>query len=479
MLFNSHEFLFLFLPLAYAGFIFLAARRLTQGALAWLTGASLLFYAYWDIRYVPGLLVSIGVNYAVGTALQHRASRPLLLVGISLNLSALAYFKYSTFLLDNLGGLLGIATAGPTPTLPLGISFFTFTQLAWLVDAYRGQASSTTLLHYALFVTLFPHLIAGPILSHRDILPQFARLRMFVRSHRRVARGLFWFSLGLFKKVVIADHLSAWVQPVFAQPAAATFVDAWVGALGYSLQLYFDFSGYSDMAVGLGHLFNVTLPVNFTSPYKATSIIDFWRRWHMTLGWFLREYLYYPLGGNRRGTARQLLNIMITMTLCGLWHGAGWTFVLWGALHGLYLVVNHTWRRVGPPLPAGISWLMTFGALVFGWVIFRAHSLGDAWTLLRTMAGHGGIALPLRYQSVVPGLSDWGVRFTNALLMGSGLDHLAAIGALIVASLTLPNTKDLSERFRPTWPWLALSACAAAASLFLLKRGSEFLYFQF
>ncbi|HSE57858.1 MAG TPA: MBOAT family O-acyltransferase [Nitrospiraceae bacterium] len=479
MLFNSHEFLFLFLPIACAGFFALAQRRLTQGALAWLLCASLVFYAYWDYRYLPVLLISIVINYALGTALRRRKSLTVLAAGVMLNLSALAYFKYAHFVLDNLATLVGTRVTMETPTLPLGISFFTFTQLAWLVDAYRGEARSTSLLHYSLFVTFFPHLIAGPILHHRNILPQFHRLRMFVWSQKNVAHGLVWFSLGLFKKVVIADHLSSWVQPVFAQPQAATFLDAWVGALGYFLQLYFDFSGYSDMAIGLGYLFNVTLPANFNSPYQAVSIIDFWRRWHMTLAWFLREYLYFPLGGNRRGYLRQVVNMFVTMVLCGLWHGAGWTFVLWGALHGLYLIVNHGWRQLGLVLPTPFAWLLTFLSVLIGWVVFRAQTIGDALVLLRTMAGLDGIALPAKYQSLFPQLADWGARFTNTVLMRSNLDHLAAIIVLLIAVLALPNTMELSRRFTPSWRWLAFAAFAAGSSIFLLRRGSEFLYFQF
>lgn len=480
MLFNSHEFIFLFLPAALVGYFVLSRRVGTQAGLGWLLFMSLVFYGYWDVRYVPGLLLSIGANFWLGRRLQQSRSVWLLHAAVWLNLAVLAYFKYTGFIYDTISDWMVLPQPDWVhPTLPLGISFFTFTQIAWLVDSRRGDTAPASLLTYAVFVTFSPHLIAGPILHHRDVLPQFSRLRTFIFSHRNTALGLFWFSLGLFKKVVVADQLAAWVQPVFAEPHSATFLDAWVGALGYTLQLYCDFSGYSDMAIGLGLLVNVRLPLNFFSPYQADSVIEFWRRWHMTLGWFLRSYLYIPLGGNRCGRARHIVNVLITMVLCGLWHGAGWTFLLWGLLHGLYLSLNHLWRQYGPPLPATIRWLLTFMAVLWGWVLFRAESVADALALYGTMLGAKGVMLPLKYEHTWNWLANWGVQFTDTVLMRSGLDHLMGLLALTVAAVFLPNSAQLAARFTPTRLWWCLAVGAAALSLLFLRRASEFLYFQF
>ena len=259
----------------------------------------------------------------------------------------------------------------------------------------------------------------------------------------------------------------------------ATIIDAWVGALGYTMQLYFDFSGYSDMAIGLGYMLNVRLPINFNSPYKATSIIDFWRRWHMTLAWFLRNYLYFPLGGNRRGRARQIINILTTMLLCGLWHGAGWTFIAWGALQGCYLTVNHTWRKLNMTLPTWLAWGLTFGSIVAGWVLFRARNMEEGIVLLKTMVGAKGIDFPTKYQPLLGGLSHLGVRFADSTLMGYPIDHLGGLLIWIVLVVTLPNSIELVRRFQPTWRWTIFAGVAAGYALVLLRRPSEFLYFQF
>ncbi len=332
MLFNSYVFIFAFFPIVFFGFYTIGKHSHALASL-WLAASSLFFYGWWDVRYVSLLLVSIVFNYAVGYLIarslartQANQPRMLLVVAIAVNLILLGYFKYAHFFVDNLNYLTGTTLSLGQVILPLGISFFTFTQIAFLVDTYQRKVKEFNFVHYMLFVTYFPHLIAGPVLHHKEMMPQFAKRNVCHLNWDNVAVGLSIFVLGLAKKVLIADSLAEFATPIFSAVAAGEQVmlfESWIGALAYTLQLYFDFSAYSDMAIGLSLMFNVRLPMNFNSPYKATSIIDFWRRWHITLSRFLRDYLYIPLGGSRHGKARRYMNLMITMLLGGLWHGAG------------------------------------------------------------------------------------------------------------------------------------------------------------
>ena len=493
MLFNSVEFIFLFLPVTWCVFT-LALRAGNRSAAAWLFLASLMFYGYWSPRHVLLLLVSIAFNYTVGLLLGRSrdpgARRLLLILGVTVDLGLLAFFKYADFLLLSLSDLPGIDLEPLGILLPIGISFYTFTQIAFLVDAYRGEAKEYDPVDYGLFVTYFPHLIAGPILHHKEMMPQFKALRTSRLGAEDVAVGLTIFVIGLFKKVVLADGVAVYVPTAFgAETAAPELGAAWMGALAYTLQLYFDFSAYSDMAVGLSRMFGVDLPLNFNSPYKAESISDFWRRWHMTLSRFLRDYLYIPLGGGRCGPVRRHANLMITMVLGGLWHGAGWTFVVWGALHGFYLVVNHLWRglkeRLGllPGKPGPVrrlgAWGLTFLAVVVAWVPFRATSWEQAREVLEGMAGLNGLGL-----AALPDLSELAVGW-------------AWIGALLAIAWFLPNTQEIMADYMPQvrgrrtglarrlLSWrpspIHAAACAVAAIVALghLANVSEFLYFQF
>lgn len=367
MLFSSPEFIYLYLPIVLLGFFWLAkwSHRI---AATWLTAASLFFYGWWNPAYLGLLMASIFFNYSMGVVLARESMRPpdsrrrfLLVFGIAANLLLLGYFKYANFFLDSTNAVIGTTWDAGEIILPLGISFFTFTQIAFLVDAWRGLAKEFNFIHYGLFVTYFPHLIAGPVLHHKEMMPQFGQSETYRLQWENIAVGLTIFAIGLFKKIVLADGVAPYASPVFDAAHAGetlTFLEAWGGVLAYTLQLYFDFSGYSDMAIGASRLFGVRLPLNFNSPYQALNIIDFWRRWHMTLSRFLRDYLYFALGGNRHGKSRRYVNLLVTMLLGGLWHGAGWTFVVWGGLHGLYLVINHAWsgvkQRFG--LPTGRSW---------------------------------------------------------------------------------------------------------------------------
>ena len=402
MLFPSPEFLFIFLPITLVVFFVLARLLPHMVAASWLTLSSLVFYGWWNPRYVILLLFSTVFNYSVGQAIlraRERSpdlSRLLLIVGLAGDLGLLGYYKYANFFVSSIEPLVGAGWQLAPIILPLGISFFTFTQIAFLVDTYRGEVKETAPVFYALFVTYFPHLIAGPILHHKQMIPQFAAQSMYRPTMENFAVGTTILLIGLFKKLVLADNAAPFAISTFGAAEAGvslSFAEAWLGALAYTFQLYFDFSGYSDMAIGISRAFGVQLPINFDSPYKSTDIISFWRSWHMTLSAFLRDYLYVPLGGSRRGQPRRYANLMTTMLLGGLWHGAGWTFVIWGGLHGLFLMVNHAWRYAAGRLGFNtglmgwrlIAWLLTFVAVVFAWVYFRASSLASANSIIMSM----------------------------------------------------------------------------------------------
>ena len=411
MLFNSYEFLFGFLPVTIIVF-FLLGRWKPELARLWLVGASLFFYAGWSLDYLWLIIGSILFNYTIGqvinmvrTSGRLQSARRVLAVGVTGNLALLSYYKYADFFITNLNAVADTGLTLLHLALPLGISFFTFTQIAFLVDALRGEANERGLVRYALFVTYFPHLLAGPIIHHKAVMPQFKLATTFRPSPEMFALGTTIFTIGLAKKVLIADSFVATVHSVFAQDAVPLFYDAWMGTLAYTLQLYFDFSGYSDMAIGLSLLIGVRLPINFNSPYKALNIIDFWRRWHMTLSQFLRDYLYIPLGGSRHGATRRYLNLYLTMLLGGLWHGASWTFVMWGGLHGAYLIVNHGWRAfvsdTAPPLWRRLAYgTLTFLCVVIAWVFFRAPDLTSAISILTGLVGGHGMSIDGQISSV-------------------------------------------------------------------------------
>ena len=524
MLFNSYEFLLAFLPVTLVGFHLALAKLGVRAGILWLILASGFFYGWWNPRYVLLLGASMCVNYVIGMRLSRQAARgrpdrPLLALGIAGNLAVLGYFKYAGFFVDTAGDLFGTDWSIGTILLPLAISFFTFQKIAFLVDSYRGITGEPDFLDYVLFVAFFPQLIAGPIVHYKEVIPQFARMGRRARVLDDLAVGFTIFFIGLFKKTVIADGVAVYSTPVFdaaSQGASLTFVEAWGGALAYTFQLYFDFSGYSDMAIGLARMFGIRLPLNFFSPYKAESIVDFWRRWHMTLSRFLRDYLYIPLGGGRRGGVRRYVNLMIVMLLGGLWHGAGWTFVVWGGLHGAYLVINHLWRAlrrwVWPNAPENTWWgrgtarMLTFLAVVVGWVFFRAESVGAAMSVLEGMIGANGFVLPSSYGHLLgPAaslLEALGWRFdAGKLPYFYGSFELACFALLLTIVWCAPNTYEIMERYSPAlwkdeyqrlrrgWAsrlqwrmssgWAAASGAVAVVALFGMSQVSEFLYFQF
>lgn len=479
MLFNSYEFLFLFLPgtlLVYFGLRKALHKRLSLAALIF---ASFLFYAWWNPIYLPLLLFSICVNYAVAHLLLGRLqkNRPLLVAGLIFNIGLLAYFKYTNFLLGSVDGAFGTGLNPAPIILPLAISFFTFQKIAFIVDAYRGDVQDLDPLHYMLFVSFFPQLIAGPIVHHKEIMPQFARGSGIPVNWTSFASGISIFTIGLFKKTVIADHLAPIANKIFTtadQGQAIALLDAWGGALSYTFQLYFDFSGYTDMAIGAAIMFGIVLPANFDAPYRSASIIDFWKRWHMTLSRFLRDYVYFSLGGNRRGEYRRYVNLFLTMLIGGIWHGAGWTFLVWGAMHGAYLVVNHGWialrRKMGwPQIPVVLATSLTFIAVVLGWVVFRASSIGAATTIYAGMFGQNGFG---NANHLLATLKDTGWVFPTF-----------SLAAAVVLTWLLPagwsRFMHPALDFKPArFHGLMILACWI---LIVASFGghSEFLYFQF
>lgn len=515
MLFNSYVFLLAFLPVTAIGF-FLIGRRSQLGAAGWLAAASLFFYGWWDVRYLPLLLGSITFNYCIALHLRpgrHASAKPMLAAAISANLALLIYYKYAGFFAASFSELAGVPPIVLHIVLPIGISFFTFTQIAFLVDTYQGKVEESRFIYYLLFVTYFPHLIAGPVLHHKEMMPQFADRRIYRFSTRSAAVGATIFCIGLAKKVLIADNIAPYAAPLFDHPGAPSLLLAWSGVLAYTFQLYFDFSGYSDMAIGLSRLFGVRLPLNFDSPYKAENIAQFWRKWHMTLSRFLRDYLYIPLGGNRHGSTRRYANLMTTMVLGGMWHGAGWNFIMWGFLHGVYLAVHQLWVSVAKALrfpvdARGWKWiatLITFIAVCAAWVFFRAPNMATATAILHGMHGGFGVALPDSIMQRLHGLQPLLERLGVTSYLGGGSAFIEAWGWIVFAAaiaFLFPNTQQIARHYEPAldfvpetggagglgtralaWAptriWAIAIGVLALACLLALNRPADFLYFQF
>jgi len=500
MVFSSLEFIYLFLPPVLVGFYVLRALRLENAIIWWLIVASFIFYAWWSPPHLLLLCGSILVNYMVHRLLLKRRSRALLVGGIVFNLGLLAVFKYADFLIGNVNGIANLEMTELGLVLPLAISFYTFQQISFLHDTWISRIKSCDFKRYVLFVTFFPQLIAGPIVTQKDTIPQF-RLSVFRnRTMLNLAVGSTLFFIGLFKKIVLADGIAPIANVVFGMADDGQMVPvtaAWLGALAYTFQIYFDFSGYCDMALGLARLFGIRLPINFNSPYKALSIVDFWRRWHISLSRFLRDYLYIPLGGNRSGLLGRHGNLMLTMLLGGLWHGAGWNFVLWGALHGSYLIVNQLWsdsalgRTTRALVPAtlysGLSWAVTMLAVIVAWVFFRAETFDGGMIILQSMAGLSHAVA-----------AEWFDILPNS-------DHVPALLALMLAIvLLLPNGPELTENYRPvlftarelvrsgagrlrfrwapTPAWglaIAFVGSASLIQIYRLNDLTEFIYFNF
>jgi alginate O-acetyltransferase complex protein AlgI len=507
MLFNSYEFIFIFLPIVLFGFHFIGKHCRHRVAIAWLVGASLFFYGWWNPAYLGLLLFSIIFNYSCGTSINNVAEgkiskKIILIIGIIINLSVLGYFKYANFFIDNLNVLTGTNIFLNEVILPLGISFFTFQQITYLVDSYFNETKEYNFLHYCLFVTFFPQLIAGPIVHHKEMLPQYNNDSMYRIHSKNITIGLTIFILGLFKKVVLADGISVYASPVFNAAEIGTqltLFEAWVGAIAYSFQLYFDFSGYSDMAIGIARMFGVKLPLNFNSPYKATNISDFWRQWHMTLSRLIRDYLWDPISLtltrhaiNNNYNAFEMFSLTIVTPILfsffwiGLWHGAGWNFIIFGMIHGVYIIIHNIWKTIfvnktNFRINKTIAWLITFFAVSISWVPFRAESINGAGNILAAMFRLDGISLS-------------GSQLVN---LGPGFIWILA---LLIIATKFPNTIQFMQKFQShsddynykeinversllgwnlTTLWaiiIGIGFCIAIASI---SKTSEFLYFQF
>ena len=482
MLFNSVEFIFLFLPVTFVVFFLLGKYAKKSYATLWLVIASFSFYGYWDYHYVPLLFSSISFNYLVGKKIENTRSKKWLIFGIVINLILLGYFKYTDFFLGTANDIIGANYFDlPHIILPLGISFFTFTQTAYLVDAYRGEAVNRSFVTYCEFVTIFPHLIAGPIINHKEMIPQFVADKTFKIDYNNLAMGISIFTMGLFKKVAIADKLAIWANAAFSHTELLTFIEAWIGALSYTFQLYFDFSGYSEMAIGLGLMFNLKLPINFNSPYQSMSIIDFWRRWHMTLGLWVRDYLYIPMGGNRNGELAKMRNLFVSMMIIGFWHGAGWTFIFWGTMHGVALMINHQWRRLKIDLPKFVNIGLTFITVVLLWVFFRAENFHSAWNVILSMTDIYNTGIPANgfYQEHLGMLANYGISFSLWTLPNGIHTIISALLVLFIILLLVPNPIKIMERFKPNNIWVVIISVLLIYSILHLNNYSEFLYFQF
>lgn len=498
MLFNSAEFIAGFLPATFILYYFASKFIGRTAAIGALILAALIFYSKWNWTDLFVLIPSIAFNYLIATSIiSNRGSgnivraKYLLILAVVANLSVLGFFKYGNFAIDSANALLDLGIPHYGIELPLGISFFTFTQITYLVDGYRGLAERVTPLRYALFVSYFPHLIAGPILHHSQILPQFERETSYKFNLAVFVDGLSLFCLGLAKKVLLADPLGQFASFGFngATTADISFFAAWGAVLSYTFQLYFDFSGYSDMAVGLARMMRIDLPINFFSPYKSTSIIDFWRRWHITLSRFLRDYVYIPLGGNRKGEPRRYFNLFMTMTIGGLWHGAGLTFLLWGVAHGLLLTINHAWlslrgKRPTPShgLVGAAMWFVTFASVVLAWVLFRAADMTTAVNMYSGMFGQSGFYLPTAITGFSPALRNlFGAQGSVPLLADQTILGLATMLVLLAVAMVISvfsrNIYEMTPRGRIVR--VCILAPFLIQAVFFARHPSEFLYFQF
>ena len=460
MLFNSYEFIFIFLPFTFFVYFYLNKKRLTEASKGFLVFSSLFFYSWWNITYLPLILGSMLFNFVIGSSLtqdsEHKkvSKKQLLTFGVIGNVLLLGYFKYADFFIGNINYVAGTEIPLLHLALPLAISFFTFQQIAYLVDSYRKETKEYDFLNYAVFVTFFPQLIAGPIVHHKEMMPQFANARNMVKNYRNIALGLFIFSIGLFKKVVIADKFAVWATAGFDTATTLNLVEAWATSLSYTFQLYFDFSGYTDMAIGAALFFNIKLPINFNSPYKARDIQDFWRRWHITLSRFLRDYVYIPLGGNKKGNFRTYNNLLATFILGGLWHGAGWTFIFWGFLHGMALVIHRIWKQLGFTMNSILAWFITFNFVNIAWVFFRAKEWDDAIKVLEGMFGITELIKP-EFKVI-----KW---------------VLAAFLIVLFAK----NSNELLKNMKHSSKYLFINIVLFWIALAQINKVSEFLYFNF
>ena len=490
MLFNSYEFIFVFLPVSFFIYFYLNHKRLTTASKIWLGFASLFFYSWWNIVYLPLILTSVFFNYTIASAIVERdelkkkyfSKKSLLQIGLVFNIGLLAYFKYADFFISNTNSLVNTDIGLLHLALPLAISFFTLQQIAFLVDSYEGLAKEKNFLNYIIFVTFFPQLIAGPIVHHKEMMPQFVSIRNKAKNYKNIAMGLFILSIGLFKKVVIADTFAIWATAGFDTATTLNLFEAWFTSLSYTFQLYFDFSGYTDIAMGAALLFNIKLPINFNSPYKATGIIDFWQRWHITLSRFVTTYIYTPLvkSFDNLNFHKAMIATFVTFLIAGLWHGASWMFVIFGGLHGLALVVNNYWKKTKIKINKILAWFITFNFVNITMIFFRAEEWGDAIKVLSSMFSLDNIMLPNILESVLPFLNKYGVEFGSFTQNIQGRSFTLVfliIGFILV--LFFENSNKKLDNFKLNFINSFIFVMAFTISFYKLSGYSEFLYFRF
>lgn len=477
MLFNSYEFIFLFLPVTLIVY-FLLSKNSGKLSKLWLVLASLYFYSYFNKVYLLLILGSIIVNYIIGRSFTKENikfnKKILVILGVGVNIIVLGYFKYYDFFIENVNALLKTNFNLLHILLPLGISFFTFQQISYIVDSYRGKSMSYDFLSYCLFVTFFPQLIAGPIVLPEEMLPQFENNENKKINFENINKGIYIFSIGLAKKVLIADTVGRFATAGFDILNNLNFVEAWITSISYTFQLYFDFSGYCDMAIGIGLMFNIRLPFNFKSPYKTCDFQEFWRKWHITLGRFMTNYLYIPLGGNRKGELKTLRNLFIVFLLSGIWHGAGWNFIIWGFLHGVCILIHRVWKNMGGKLPKIIGWLITFNLVNIFWIFFRAKNLTDAIKVIKGM-----FFINSNLFKELMGIKESMINLLNLTGTDGNKQSIVVFIITVVIVFLFENTYQLLNKFKPRIIYSFQTVLLFWISIFSMIKVSEFLYFNF
>ncbi len=485
MLFNSYIFVLFFLPVTIIGYFSLNHFRLNRIAMIFLLGMSLWFYGYFNYYYLSIMVVSIIANFLFYKAIGRFASKKILkraiaFIAIVLNVGALFYFKYFDFFVENINAVFQTDFALRNILLPLGISFFTFQQISFVIDAYKGEIPDYNFVNYACFVTFFPQLVAGPIVTHDELVPQFADLSKKRFNWNNFSPGLYAFALGLSKKVLIADVLGNIANWGYSNIKELDSISALIVVLAYTVQIYFDFSGYSDMAIGMGKMLNIDLPINFNSPYKALTINEFWSRWHMTLTRFFTRYIYIPLGGNRKGEIRTYINIMIVYLVSGIWHGANWTFIFWGVCHGLFCVISRRFKKQFDQIHPALNWCLTFGFVNLMWIFFRADSIGDAFTIIRKICSVNIVGIPQELINTVM-TAEWEFLAQKITFLGehSVLILLAYIIIPLIATLGMKNVHEKMQSMKPRITTSFVTACLLTLCIISFAGVSTFLYFNF
>ena len=447
MLFNSYEFLLLFLPITFFVYFYLNSKKQIVISKIFLVLASLFFYSWWNPIYLPLILASMIFNFFVGQKLNKKSTKNMLIFGIVGNVGLLGYFKYTDFFIENFNWAFNKDVELLHLALPIAISYFTFQQIAFLVDSYRGETKEYNFLNYALFITFFPQLLMGPIIHHKDMIPQFQTKWKSLIKWENVALGLFIFAIGLAKKTLIGDPLTDYAQYAFNNAQKLSMIEAWYASTSYVLSYYFDLSGYADMAIGIGKMFNIDIPKNFNSPYKARNFADYWKRWHITLSKFLGDYIYKSLGGNKTIVWIMYLNIMITFFVSGFWHGAGWNFVVWGLLNGIFVVMAHMMKKANLQMNYYLAWSLMFFGLILTRILFVANDFNDAWYVTLTLFDISNL------------------RFTNLFYTDIYLQSFYIILALFLA-LGCKNSMEISQNFKPNFKYIFYTIILLTASLF-------------